>query len=531
MAIKSFKSKAKSSFGISAKDIKDLGPEAAQYQAKTFSSIIKREIKFPTTWLESEIFFIYKGEGNKGKPENYRSLAIQNAILKTFMSLLRHRIVNFAEANNLLPSSRFGFRKGRSTESSAAILHHIVSENINHKRRVYACYIDFKKCFDRLDRAILYKKLQILGIPFQICEILNDIYMGLSAQIRSGDSLYEKFASEIGLPQGCIFSPIAFILFAYDMGCCFSHNGFEFGSTFIRFLMYADDLVIVCKSADELQRAIDELTIYCNQNHLTINQKNSKIMIFGKGKIPKHKEFTLEGQKLEEVNSYNYLGFRFTPQLAFSDHLNMLNKKARARIGLLFNRVPLKNLPLEIVKRIFETYVLPIYRYGSAIWSSKCSKQSIQEADSSQLKFLKRYLGVPSRCNNAITYFLTQCEPLSIKIKQWKQLCSNSLQFPKEFHGVKLNCLTPTSTQKEKDEIGNLESIPTWFWISKQIQRIPRNPSYRRALCEEVFDHKHLNQCSSSAFHHKILDSCTCRICGESMEHYHDRFCHLSTDT
>ena len=252
-------------------------------------------------------------------------------------------------------------------------------------------------------------------------------------------------------------------------------------------------------------------------------------MIFGKGKSPKHNEFTLEGQKLEVVNSYNYLGFRFTPQLAFSDHLNMLNKKARARIGLLFNRLPLKNLPLEMVKRIFDTYVLPIYRYGSAIWSSKCSKKSIQEADTSQLKYLKRYLGVPSRCNKAITYFLTQSEPLSIKINQWKQLCSNSLQFPKEFHGVQLRCLN--STQKEKDELGNLESIPTWFWTSKQIQRIPRNPSYRRELCEEVFDHNHLKQCSSSAFHHKILDSCSCRLCGESMEHYHDRFCHLSTDT
>ena len=320
--------------------------------------------------------------------------------------------MNFAESNNILPISQFGFRKGRSTESAAAILHQIVSENIRQKKRVYACYIDFKKCFDKIDRAALYKKLQVIGVPFQICEILHDIYSGLSSQIRSGNNLYEKFACEIGLPQGCIFSPIAFILFVYDLGCCFSHNGFEFGSTFIRFLMYADDLVILCKSADELQNAIEELSIYCKQNHLNINQKKSKIMIFGKGKVPKHKEFTIEGQELEEVISYNYLGFKFSPQLAFTDHLNMLNKKARARIGVLFNRLPLKNLPLEMLQRIFEIYVIPIYRYGSAIWSSKCSKKSLQDAYTSQLKYLKRYLGVPSRCNNAITFFLTQCEPL-----------------------------------------------------------------------------------------------------------------------
>ena len=106
--------------------------------------------------------------------------------------------------------------------------------------------------------------------------------------------------------------------------------------------MYADDLVILCKSTEELKRAINELTIYCKQNYLAINHKKSKIMIFDKGKIPKHDEFTIEDQKLEEVNSYNYLGFKFSPQLVFSDHLNMLNKKARARIGLLFSRLPLK---------------------------------------------------------------------------------------------------------------------------------------------------------------------------------------------
>ena len=181
-------------------------------------------------------------------------------------------------------------------------------------------------------------------------------------------------------------------------------------------------------------------------------------------------------------------------------------------------------------KEDFNTYMLPIYKYGTAIWSSKCSKKSLQEADTSQLKYLKRYLGVPSRCINSITFFLTQCEPLSQRIKKWKQLSSHSLQFPKEFHGVKLNCLTSTQSQEDKDEDINLENIPTWFWLSKQIYRLSSEPKYRRKTCEEAFDQNHLDLCTNLAFHHKILDSCTCRLCGEIMEYYHERFCHKTSN-
>ena len=388
---------------------------------------------------------------------------------------------------------------------------------------MYACYIDFKKCFDRIDRAELYKKLQGLGIPFEICKILHDIYSGLKAHVRSGDCLFEKFLAEIGLPQGCIFSPIGFILFAFDLGLCFTHKGFGFGEAFIKFLMYADDLVILCESAEELQQAINNLAQYCSQNHLSINTKKSKVMIFGKGRVARHKKFTIEGKPLEEVKSYTYLGFKFSPQLSFSDHLSMVNTKARSRIGLLFNRIPLRSLQLEVVLKIFDVYVLPIYRYGVAIWLSGCAKRSLEEADATHLKYLKRYLGISQRSNNAITYYLTGCEPLSIRLKKMKHYCTKNLQFPAEFHGVQLSFLASNSTQEE--EFNVLEKIPTWFWLSRAIQRLPSDPCYRQKICQELYDHKHLELCETNTFHHKVLESCICKICGLDMESYHERFC------
>ena len=60
--------------------------------------------------------------------------------------------------------------------------------------------------------------------------------------------------------------------------------------------MYTDDLVILCKSADDLQRAIDEQKIFCKQNHLPINQKKNKIMMSVKEKFQNMKSSQLKAK-------------------------------------------------------------------------------------------------------------------------------------------------------------------------------------------------------------------------------------------
>ena len=155
----------------------------------------------------------------------------------------------------------------------------------------------------------------------------------------------------------------AFLLFAYDHGKSFTHKGVQLGNNFIPFLQFADDLVILCESANELQEQIDNLTKCCDANHLILDVKKTKTMIFHKGRLKTH-QFNTNGQEIKIVTSFKYLGFTFSNQLSFSEHLHRLNLKARARIGVLYNRLPLKEVTLELALKVFDIYLLPIYRYG-----------------------------------------------------------------------------------------------------------------------------------------------------------------------
>jgi hypothetical protein len=75
----------------------------------------------------------------------------------------------------------------------------------------------------------------------------------------------------------------------------------------------------------------------------------TKVMIFHRGRLPQESnDFQYAGESLEIVKAFCYLGFWFSTQLSFTRHLETAIAKARARIGLLFAKLPLTDIPLDL---------------------------------------------------------------------------------------------------------------------------------------------------------------------------------------
>ena len=162
---------------------------------------------FPNQWCESVLFFIHK-KGPHSDPSNYRSICIENPFLKAFMSLLASRFSTFAEDNDLLPPTQFGFRRGLSCLTATSLLHNLVYTRLKnraakgHDKATYACFVDFQKAFDSIDRSILLTKLQLMGFPTSICALLFKMFSSLQIYIRARDVLSPSFTTTLGTPQG-----------------------------------------------------------------------------------------------------------------------------------------------------------------------------------------------------------------------------------------------------------------------------------------------------------------------------------------
>ena len=210
----------------------------------------------------------------------------------------------------------------------------------------------------------------------------------------------------------------------------------------------------------------------------------SKCLVFHKGRLP-NCDFYYQNVKLEIVNSFVFLGFKFTVQLSFSYHVKDLITKAKSRIGFLFSKLPLYNLPIHIVLAVFDCYITSIFKYGLHLWISSVSNSVLNSLDSLFTRFLKRYLRIPFFTNNSITYFLTNTVPFSNRLLKLVNNVSFSAVFTRKFDGTRLDFLNNIPTFSAYNPI---PLIPSDFWHSPVValDRLPLHPSSRRAFLLSV---------------------------------------------
>ena len=299
------------------------------------------------------------------------------------------------------------------------------------------------------------------------------------------------------------------------------HSGVSLGNANITYLLYADDLVLLAESADELQSAIFQLQHYASICHLTVNIQKTKCMIFYQGWCPQA-EFYYMGRRLETCNEFTYLGVIFTTRLSSSKHIDYIISKCNTRLGILFNKLPLKDIPFSVVMNTFNVYILSVITYALPIWYPQISNDARCKLNSVFTKFLKRHLGLPYSTNNSIVHFLTETQPLSYTLDQKLLKATLNITYPRELNGV----VIPLPSEFT-DLYSPLPKIPSYFWMSRPIEgNLPIQSEPRRALLYDIIDLIHPHICKTANFHlEPVNETCICRFCLGQALHYHQREC------
>ena len=116
--------------------------------------------------------------------------------------------------NHKLPGVQTGFRKGRGTRDQIANIHWIIEKTREFQINIYFCFIDYAKAFDCVDHNILWKILEVMGIPDHLTCLLRNLYAGQEATVRTEHGITDWFQIGEGVHQGYILSPCLFKLYA-----------------------------------------------------------------------------------------------------------------------------------------------------------------------------------------------------------------------------------------------------------------------------------------------------------------------------
>ena len=308
---------------------------------------------------------------------------------------------------NKLSESQSGFRENYSTIDNAFILQSLIDRYISRKgRKLYVAFVDFKQAFDRVDRHKLWSVLQKAGIKGKLFRSLNKIYKHVKAQVRSNGGISDSFRCLNGLKQGCMLSPALFTLFINEFAELIENSGIPGVQLFpeviqVMILLFADDIASISDTIVGLQRQLNLLREYCVQSKLVVNIVKTKIVVFKKGgTLSRHEKWYYDGNLLEVVNCFTYVGLAFTMQLSLNRMCSDLAKKGkRVLVTLLSSLYEYGQMPKHVFFTLFDMKVVPILIYGSEIWGFK--KYDILEQI--QHYACKRYMcvGIKS-CNAAV---------------------------------------------------------------------------------------------------------------------------------
>ena len=213
--------------------------------------------------------------------------------------------------------------------------------------------------------------MQKIGISGKMLTALVSIYKAVKCCIRLNGFNRDWFNIDCGLKQGCRLSPILFNLYVNDLVTQISELGLgiDIDGEKVAVLLYADDLVILSETKDDLQTILDNLHVWCSTNCLFVNPEKSKIIHFRPRLRSQTDKVFRKGDKIIEISAqYTYLGLMLTEHLDYNMMAENIALSANRALGLVISKFrAFGGLPFNTFTKLYDSIVIGTISHGAVM--------------------------------------------------------------------------------------------------------------------------------------------------------------------
>ena len=229
----------------------------------------------------------------------------------------------------MLAEQQYGFRSRHSTELAAVKLVDFISHEMESDHTPTNIYVDLSKAFDTINYDILLDKLSYYGISGRALKLLKSYLLDRKQYVVYNNCNSNVVDVTTGVPQGSILGTLLFSIFINDLIHVTEKT---------KCIMYADDTTIYFNLEDfdpatierDINSELEKINVWLKLNKLSLNVKKTKSVIFNR-KQNQIAEITLSinGEDIENVEHFNFLGMILDEKLSWKNHINMLSKKSQ----------------------------------------------------------------------------------------------------------------------------------------------------------------------------------------------------------
>ena len=315
----------------------------------------------PTLWKASTVLPIPKKVSTK-QPNDFRPVALTSLIMKVFEKHVKSCILSVTE--NKMDPLQFAYRAHKSVDDAKLLILDKLYEHLegsgNHARILFA---DFSSAFNFMQPYILAQKLiSVFHLDAGIVRWIIDFLTNRIQQVSVNNCFSSKIITNVGSPQGCVLSPIFYILYTDD---CRSQHDNQF------FVKYADDTALLSLlSGDYVDHgpALDDFVNWCDSSCLVLNTAKTKELVIDFRRKPN--DFVsskLHGVNIDVVTEYKYLGTIFTNRLTWDINTDTILKKAYQRLYFL-RKLNSFSVSVSTLTSFYNAFIESIISFSCICW-------------------------------------------------------------------------------------------------------------------------------------------------------------------
>ena len=368
--------------------------------------------EFPQSYRFSDIVSLPKAGKDHTLPKNYRPISLTNTISRIFESIIHKRLYAYCEIHKVLPPTQFAYRHNRSSVDPLILLTQDIKAGLRRFFVTNMIQLDITKAFDTVWLDGLSFKLHKIGVKNHLLAWLSSYVSNRKYRvITPATTEFEEF--EDGVPQGSSLSPLLFTIFLSDIVSKLKCKHAEFADDFTLWKTVNSELI----ASSEMQQDLDLIEQWSAKWRISFGDKCSQTLFhpLRKRKLPDFK-LRFNNKPLKKDQSPKLLGLNLDPQLTYKRHIEILERKLKQKIGILYKIIASKlGSVRSALISIYKGWIRPTAEIASILFASG-HKTFLHKLDLQQAKALRAILG--SSNNTPHIILATECSVSSLSSRR-----------------------------------------------------------------------------------------------------------------
>jgi len=241
----------------------------------------------------------------------------------------------------------------------------------------------------------MWKTLEEYNVDRQLIGAIASMYSDSKSCVRILGRKSELFRVGAGLRQGCVLSPLLFIIYMDRIARrSLGQESVTIGNVSLSHLLFADDLAILTSSQADLQCALDRFSLECEAASMRINTAKTETLVISR--YLDQCTLNINGIPLKQVEKFRYLGVLFASDGSWDQEIDRRIGAAAGVMRQLYRGVICKReLSNKAKLSVFKSIFVPTLTYGHELWV--VNERTRSRIQATEMRFLRRIAGFTLR--------------------------------------------------------------------------------------------------------------------------------------